>query len=72
MILGPEHAKTWLTIKEAAALLHRAPSNIYRWIDKGYLKAYDAPGRLSFMVRSDELLAAQQKAKRHGKGYIKR
>jgi predicted site-specific integrase-resolvase len=58
---GIEHAKPWLSVKEAALLINRAPSNLYRWISKGYLRTYKGPtGRMQ--VKRDDLLPAQNRA----------
>lgn len=39
--------KTWLTVAEAAVLIGRHPSRLYRWIDSGHLVARDGgDGRL--------------------------
>jgi len=55
--------KEWLTIAEAALLVGRHPSRIYRWIDAGHL-----PGRENvdgvLEVRADAVRAAEATVRR--------
>lgn len=58
-------AKDTLTVKEAAFLLGRNASNIYRWISKGALPhSYDG---LTVVVNKSDLFRTEAAMLRHGR-----
>jgi len=60
--------KEWLTVKEAATVLDRNASNIYRWIKTGLLVGEIGEDRL-LRIHKDALFAAEAKNIRHGLKY---
>lgn len=61
--------KELLTLKEAAALLGRNVSNLYRWVKNGTLPfEYGDDGR-TVVVRKSAVIVAEAKNFRHGKNY---
>jgi hypothetical protein len=57
--------KEWLTIPEAAVLANRTPAAIYKWIQRGKLRAYPSIDR-GTLVRSRDIDAIDQSTPRQG------
>lgn len=55
----------WLTIPQAAALSNRTPAAIYKWIQRGKLRAYPSIDRGS-LVRSIDIDELDQTTRRSG------
>lgn len=60
-------AKEWLTLKEAAQLIGRHVSNLYRWTSNGTLPyEYGDDGR-TMIVHKSKLMAAEGENFRHAR-----
>lgn len=55
----------WLTIPEAALLVNRTPAAIYKWIQRGKLRAYRSIDHAT-LVKSSEVEAIDQSTSRQG------
>lgn len=55
--------KEWLSIPEAAALVGRDPSNVWRWVRSGKLRARTA-GDGTMEVRREDALRVESSVKR--------
>lgn len=63
-----EDAKHTLTVKEAAFLLGRNASNIYRWISNGALPfSYDEETGRTVVVDKTDLFRTEASMLRHGR-----